>query len=140
MTEPYLEVRRADIDDEGWIRELMVARGRGEIVTTGGRSFEPATLPAFVAVEGLIEPVGVLTYVLEEGDCRIVTLDALREGIGVGSLLLGAVMALARDVGCRRSWVVTPADDGRARAWIERRGFREVRRDRDEVVFEVVMP
>jgi GNAT superfamily N-acetyltransferase len=126
MTEPHLEVRRADLDDEAWIRALMVERWHGETIAVHGRVYDPSTLPAFVAVEGLIEPVDVLTYVLENGSCEIVTLDALREGIGVGSLLVGAVLALARDVGCERLWLVTTNDNERALGWCRRRGFRQV--------------
>jgi N-acetylglutamate synthase-like GNAT family acetyltransferase len=126
VTEPYLEVRRADLDDEAWIRALMKERRHGETVAAHGRLYEPATLPAFVAVEGLIEPVGVLTYMLEGGACEIVTLDSIREGIGVGSLLIGAVLALARDVGCERLWLVTTNDDERALGWCRRHGFRQV--------------
>ena len=126
MIEPHLEVRRADLDDEGWIRALMLERRRAQSILVGERAYEPATLPAFVVVEGLIEPVGVLTYVLEGGACQIVTLDSLREGIGVGSLLVGAVLGLARDVGCERLWLVVAGDDERALSWCARRGFRRV--------------
>ena len=40
--------------------------------------------------EGLPERVGVATYVVEDGRAELVTLDALREGAGVGRRLIEA--------------------------------------------------
>lgn len=126
MTGPHLEVRRVDHHDEEWIRERMRSRWGGETVAAHGRLHDPAMLPGFVVIADLIEPVGLLTYALEEGQCEVVTIDSMREGIGVGSLLMDAVIHLARDVRCRRVWLVTTNDNAHAQAWYERRGLRRV--------------
>jgi GNAT superfamily N-acetyltransferase len=121
---PHLEVRRVDHHDEEWIRERMRERWGDERVAAHGRLYDPATLPGFVVVADLIEPVGLLTYELANEQCEIVTIDSFPEGIGAGSMLLDAVVHLARDVRCRRVWLVTTNDNVHAQAWYEARGFR----------------
>jgi ribosomal protein S18 acetylase RimI-like enzyme len=124
--EIHLEVRRVDHHDEEWVRRLVAARWGDETVVSRGRLHDPATLPGFVVVADMIEPVGLLTYELADEQCEVVTLDSLREGIGVGTLLVDQAIHLARDVHCRRVWLVTTNDNVHAQAWYERRGFRRV--------------
>jgi GNAT superfamily N-acetyltransferase len=123
---PHLEVRRVDHDDEEWIRERMRGRWGGETVACHGRLYDPAALPGFVVVADLIEPVGLLTYQLADEQCEVVTIDSFREGMGIGSILIDSVVHLARDVRCRRVWLVTTNDNVHAQAWYEARGFRLV--------------
>jgi ribosomal protein S18 acetylase RimI-like enzyme len=121
---PHLEVRRVDHHDEEWIRQRIGERWGGETVAHHGRLSEPARLPGFVVVADMIEPVGLLTYELAGEECEIVTIDSFRERIGVGSLLLDAVVHLARDIRCRRVWLVTTNDNVHAQAWYEAHGLR----------------
>ena len=125
MTRPHLEVRRVDGHDEEWVRELLRTRWGDETVVARGRVHRPAELPGFVVVADLIEPVGLLTYSLDREQCEVVILDSMREGIGVGSALIDAVVHLARDVRCRRVWLVTTNDNVHAHGWYERHGFRQ---------------
>jgi len=125
---PHLEVRRVDHHDEEWIRERLDERWGGQTVVRRGRISEPATLPGFVVVADLFEPVGLLTYELAGEQCEIVTIDSFREGIGVGSMLLDTAVHLARDIRVRRLWLVTTNDNVHAQAWYEGRGLRLVAR------------
>ncbi len=73
------------------------------------------------------ELAGVATYVVDGGDCELLTLHAATRLLGVGSALLTAVLDLARDAGCRRLWVVTTNDNIDALRFYQRRGFRLAR-------------
>ena len=68
--------------------------------------------------------VGVATYVVDEDSCELLTLHAVTRLVGVGTALLSAVQAAARDAGCRRLWVVTTNDNLEALRFYQRRGFR----------------
>jgi GNAT superfamily N-acetyltransferase len=75
-----------------------------------------------VAVDGA-EPAGLLTYILCEDACEVLTLHAASQWQGAGSALLHAVAGLARDAGCSRLWLVTTNDNVDALRFYQRRGF-----------------
>ena len=71
--------------------------------------------------------MGLLTYTVDGDACEIVTIDALVEGAGIGTALLGAVERVARESGCSRLQLVTTNNNLRALAFYQKRGFRLVR-------------
>ena len=87
--------------------------------------WKPAELPGFAAFEG-DECVGLVTYEVDGESCEVVTIDALREGVGVGTALLEAVEGAARAAGCRRVQLLTTNNNLRALAFYQKRGFRLV--------------
>jgi ribosomal protein S18 acetylase RimI-like enzyme len=70
--------------------------------------------------------VGLVTYELGGEACEIVTIDALEEGKGIGTALLGAVTQAARDAGCSLVQLLTTNNNLRALAFYQKRGFRLV--------------
>ncbi|UYZ14430.1 GNAT family N-acetyltransferase [Brevibacillus sp. WF146] len=56
----------------------------------GLQVFSCDELPGFVAFCGE-EPVGLVTYSVADGQLQVVSLDSVREGIGVGTALMLAV-------------------------------------------------
>jgi RimJ/RimL family protein N-acetyltransferase len=85
----------------------------------------PADLPGFAAFDGG-RCVGLVTYELDGEACEIVTIDALEEGKGIGTVLLEAVAAAAREAGCARVQLLTTNNNLRALAFYQKRGFRLV--------------
>jgi ribosomal protein S18 acetylase RimI-like enzyme len=116
-----LEVRPLREDDRAWVRETIRDRWGSDVVAGHGVAYEPARLDGFVALEAG-RRVGLLTYVIEDDACEIVSIDALDEGRGVGTALVEA----ARVLGSRRLWLVTTNDNERAQGFYERVGFRLV--------------
>ena len=110
--------------DREWARaKLRELWGEGAV--SRGVVHAPATLPGFVAQEA-DEPVGLLTYRVDGDDCEVVTIDAFRQGAGVGTALVAAAAEAARAAGCRRVWLITTNDNLRALRFYQRRGFRLV--------------
>jgi GNAT superfamily N-acetyltransferase len=109
--------------DREWVAATVVERWMDPTVVGHGVVYRPEELPGFIAERGGTA-VGLLTFVIEGEACEVVTIDALVEGIGAGTALLGACAAHARAHGCTRLWLVTTNDNRHARAWYERRGFR----------------
>ena len=115
-----------------WARELLKQRWAGPKVVTRGRIHQADALPGFVAVsEG--NPVGLLTYRIADGECEIVSLDAVVQGRGVGSLLINAVRALAGELGCKRVWLITTNDNAAAQEFYRKRGFGIAALHRDAI-------
>jgi ribosomal protein S18 acetylase RimI-like enzyme len=90
-----------------------------------GKPWQPAELPGFAAFEGA-ECVGLVTYEIDGEACEIVTIDALREGEGIGTALLDAVVGVAREARCARVQLLTTNNNLRALAFYQKRGFRLV--------------
>jgi GNAT superfamily N-acetyltransferase len=117
-----LQIRAVTDCDRDWVRSLLQERwGAAEIVTRG-HVHSADQLPGFIAVEA-DQPVGLVTYALENGQCEIVSLDSLEGGKGVGAALIRAVVDLARAQECRRVWLITTNDNTRALRMFRRMGL-----------------
>jgi len=107
------------------VRAFVRARWGDEIVVGHGAVYRPHQLPGLLVTDGG-EIVGLLTYTIEADACEIVTIDALVEGSGVGSMLLVAVENVAREAGCARLWLITTNDNVRAQGFYRANGFEVV--------------
>jgi GNAT superfamily N-acetyltransferase len=84
--------------------------------------YRPHLLPGIVVTDAG-EPVGLLTYTIDGDACEIVTIDAVVEGDGIGTLLVGSVADVADAAGCTRLWLVTTNDNDRALGFYRAQGF-----------------
>jgi N-acetylglutamate synthase-like GNAT family acetyltransferase len=87
-----------------------------------GELFYPAEHEGFIAGDW----DGLLTYRLADGRCEVTLLKSLREGEGIGSALLDAVVVVAKHAGCADVWLVTTNDNLHAQSWYAGKGFRVV--------------
>ncbi len=110
-------------EDGDWLRAVLLERWGGEPIVGRGRAHRVEDLEGIVASIG-DERLGVLTYRIDAGVCEIVTLDAFREGVGVGRALLEAVTELARAAGASTVLVMTTNDNVGALRFYQRAGFR----------------
>lgn len=117
-----VQVRPLSEQERAWVDEFMAEEWGAPIVVSRGRVHRASELPGFVAVEGG-ERIGLLTYRIEDDACEIVTIDSLREGVGVGSALVEAVADAARRAGCRRLWFITTNDNLPMLRFSQKRGF-----------------
>jgi ribosomal protein S18 acetylase RimI-like enzyme len=104
----------------------LETRWGSRVIVTRGRPYDAAELDAVVAVDTAGERVGLLTYRIDEAGLEVVTLDAIRPRIGVGSALLARAVELARDEGAAKLWLITTNDNSSAISFYQRRGLRIV--------------
>ena len=116
-----LRVRALRDDERGWAARVL-DESWGEVVVGAGREHRPAQLPALVA-EADGERAGLATYLIEDGACELVTLDALTVGGGIGGALVEAVADAARSAGCARVRLITTNDNLPALRLYQRHGF-----------------
>ena len=119
-----LAVRPLREDERPWLAAYLADVWGGPLVVSRGRAVDAGALPALACVDAPDRVVGVATYDVRDGQCELVTIDALDRGRGVGSALLTAVAEQARLAGCRRLWLVTTNDNLRALRFYQRRGLR----------------
>jgi GNAT superfamily N-acetyltransferase len=83
-----------------------------------------AEVRTFLANRHSLGVAGVLTFVIGERDCEILTLHCAERLRGTGTALIEAVEKLAADAGCARLWLITTNDNVDALRFYQRRGFR----------------
>ena len=116
------EIHPLEAGDRAWVGRVLTERWHSPRIVTRGRVHQADELPGFVARDAAGR-LGLVTYRVEGCDCEIVSLDSLTEGKGVGSDLVRAVSAAARNAGCTRIWLVTTNDNLRALRFYQKRGF-----------------
>jgi ribosomal protein S18 acetylase RimI-like enzyme len=97
-----------------WLREHW-----DEAMAANGELFYPAEHDGFIAGDW----DGLITYRIADGRCEVTLLKALREGEGIGSVLLDATVAAAREAECAAVWLVSTNDNLHAIEWYKRKGF-----------------
>jgi GNAT superfamily N-acetyltransferase len=120
-------VRRVNDADREWVRAFITDQWSDESIVVHGSAYFPHTLDGFLAITSDSEPVGLLTYVIKNSACEIVTLNSIVEGEGIGSALVRAVQREAIRSGCSRVWCVTTNDNFPALIFYQKIGFRIVR-------------
>ena len=116
------EIVANDDEHRGWARRIIAEHWGSVIVITRGNVHDTSCLPGFVAVRNG-RPVGLVTYRVNQGECELVTLDSLAEGLGIGTALVEAVKSAARASGCRRVWLITTNDNLKALGFYQKRGM-----------------
>lgn len=139
--------------DRKWINQFIIDRWGAEIVVVHGMVYRPHELAGFVAAYAVIvgrsfdpvtikntaytvgrdQPIGLITYHIQANQCEIVTLDSLKSGIGIGTALIAAVKASAKQSGCRRIWLMTTNDNLNGLRFYQKRGFVVVAVNRNAI-------
>jgi ribosomal protein S18 acetylase RimI-like enzyme len=117
-----LTVRDKRADDSERLKALWTDHFGAPVVVARGRKHDPSKLAGFVAEDGGTL-LGAVTFLREEDEIEVVTLDSAAENRGVGSALLAAVEALAKAQGVWRLCLVTTNDNIRAIRFYQKRGW-----------------
>ena len=128
MSERVLEMARPPIvlepiTDRAWLAGFIIAHWGGAGVVRRGRL---VANDALVGIRALLggELAGVASWRTDGADREIVTLNALAPGRGVGTALVKAARAAARQDRIVRLWLITTNDNLDALRFFQRRGFR----------------
>ena len=117
-----LIIRRLTREDLPQVRTFWMQRWGDEFVVAHGVIYHPDLLDGFLAMDGK-EMVGLITLAHSQDGCEIVSLDSLREDIGIGTALINEVAKAAREIGCKRLFLITTNDNLRALGFYQKRGF-----------------
>jgi DNA-3-methyladenine glycosylase I len=104
------------------LRRFWQEHWAGEEMIVHGEIFRAEQLQGFVTDDW----TGLVTYFVGEDGCEIISLDALKEGGGTGTALIGAVVDEATRRECRRVFLSTTNDNLHALGFYQRRGFELV--------------
>jgi ribosomal protein S18 acetylase RimI-like enzyme len=125
-----VDIRPKHPADTDWVRSILTERWGSTLVVSISGLHDVARLDGLVAeIHG--EPVGLLTYRVDEDECEVVTIDSLVPDKGIGTALLTAAADVARANRCQRLWLVTTNDNLPALRFYQRRGLTLVALHRD---------
>ncbi len=122
QAEHSFEIRDLLPEDKAWVQRVLRQYWASTEQVTMGKKFQADELPGIVAVRDGSE-VGLLTYNIEGDQCEIVTHNSMAGHGGIGSCLLTGVRNKAREMGCKRLWLVTTNDNTPAMRFYQRRDF-----------------
>jgi len=117
-----MRITELNEDDQQWVRERTELLFGDHFVLSRDEVHDPHLLPGFIATEGK-ERVGLATYSIFGHECELVTIDALCQYVGIGTMLLERVESEARAAGCTKLWAITTNDNLEAHRFFQRRGF-----------------
>ena len=115
-------LRRLTSEDVPRLRQFWNDHWSGEFIVTRGFIHQPDQVEGFVAEEADYW-TGLITYKIAHDECEVISLDGLREGEGIGTMLLRKVVEEARIRNCKRIFLITTNDNLYALGFYQRRDF-----------------
>jgi GNAT superfamily N-acetyltransferase len=123
-----ITLRRLNKADLPRLRQVWKENWGDEFMIEHGVIYHPDALEGFIALDGH-EWIGEITYnfTKDGAACEIVTLDSEREGQGLGTKLIKAVIEEAHKRNCNRVFLITTNDNLNALGFYQKRGFEMVK-------------
>jgi N-acetylglutamate synthase-like GNAT family acetyltransferase len=120
-----MRIRPLHDRDRMWAKALVAKHFGSSRVVSRGVLHETSLCPGLVA-EADHHPIGLLHYHVEQNQCEIITLIAIRQRIGVGTALLQALRRQAAAAQWERIWLITTNDNLVGQMFYESVGLRQV--------------
>jgi ribosomal protein S18 acetylase RimI-like enzyme len=118
-----ITVREIESSDSDWVQTFLMMHFGSTRVVSRGVMNHANELPGFIALHNGV-PSALLTYAVKGDELEVVTLHAATPGLGLGSRLFEAARERARELRCRRMWLITTNDNEPAIQFYQRRGMR----------------
>lgn len=96
--------------------------GSPEMVISSG-VYDCSALDGFTVLDKDGKIIGLITYIMKDNECEIISLDSIEEGRGIGTLLVQEVEKLASKKKCKLLKLVTTNDNVVALKFYQKRGF-----------------
>ncbi len=92
-------------------------------IVSKGKVHDTNELPGLIAIHKK-NRVGLLIYNIIGDECEIVSLNSLKENIGIGTTLLKEIERKSALKSCKRLWVITTNDNIDVLRFYQKRGFK----------------
>ena len=118
--------RRLTPKDVSQVREIWSEHWGGEFIVAHGSIYYFDQVQGYV-IEQEERWLGLITFVLCNEECEIISLNSFREHEGVGTQLISAVINNARSNDCMKVSLITTNDNLYALGFYQRRGFQLIK-------------
>ena len=97
--------------------------GSPQMVISSG-IFQCDELDGFAVLDENNRIIGLITYIMDQSECEIISLDSLVENKGIGSKLIQEVENIAKKNNVSKIKLVTTNDNVHALAFYQKRGYQ----------------
>lgn len=118
-----LNVRSVTKNDKEWINDVIIKEWGSDFIITNDTIYRPKDLTGII-IEENGEKIGLLTYIIENNECKIISLNSLKQNKGAGTLLLDALKKTAKEKGAKKIVLETTNDNLNALRFYQIRGFQ----------------
>ncbi len=112
----------ADIPQNKVIEFFKFHWGSTKMVISSG-AYDCSELDGFAALNEEGDIIGLVTYIIRDNECEIISLDSILEGKGIGTSLINEVENVAVKNNCKLIKVITTNDNLLALRFYQKRGF-----------------
>lgn len=120
-----MQVRPLNQSNHKWAMGLINDVWGSTRIVSKGKVHDTNELPGIVAIHKN-NRVGLLIYNIVGNECEIVSLNSLKENIGIGTALLKEIERISALKGCKRLWVITTNDNIDVLRFYQKKGFKIV--------------
>lgn len=112
----------ADISKDKVIEFFKFHWGSTKMAISSG-VYDCSELDGFAALNEEGDIIGLVTYIIRDNECEIISLDSILEGKGIGTSLINEVENVAVKNNCKLIKVITTNDNLLALRFYQKRGF-----------------
>jgi GNAT superfamily N-acetyltransferase len=105
-----MNIRRLTAEDLPRLNQFWIDHWGGDLMVAHGTTYRPEQLDGFV-IEDDDTWIGLLTFVIKANELEVTSLDSLREGQGIGTQLMNAVIEEARRRNYQRVFIKNAASN-----------------------------
>ena len=121
-----MKVLKITTDNKNAVRTFFMKHwGSAEMVVSSG-VYNCSELDGFIYINEHDEITGLITYMIRDNECEIISLDSTEEGKGIGTELVRVVEDLAKQHRCEVISLLTTNDNLHALKFYQKRGYRIV--------------
>lgn len=93
------------------------------LMITSNGVFNCGELEGFIIFDKNENIIGLITYIINENYCEIISLDSLEEGKGIGGKLISKLEEYAKSKQCHLVKLITTNDNLNALKFYQKRGY-----------------
>ena len=116
------DIKEIDNTNRKEVNNFLIEHWFSTNIISRGKIIDGTSLDGFIAYYNN-EIVGLVTYLISNDECEILSLDSLKENNGIGTLLLEKVINKAKEKKCKKIFLITTNDNIYALSFYQKRGF-----------------
>ncbi|MGL6063528.1 MAG: GNAT family N-acetyltransferase [Fusobacteriaceae bacterium] len=104
------------------VNEFIYSKWLSTDMVLRGKVFDMTTMNGFVMYDN-DTIIGLVTYIIENNECEIMSLESIKENQGYGTVLVNKVVDIAIDKKCSKVKLIITNENVNAFAFYQKRGF-----------------